>query len=137
MAFEKAGEIRLDVDGQSVIVELADVEIINEDIPGWLVANDGNLTVALEVELNDELRNEGMARELINRIQNLRKECGLEITDRVNVSISPDERVKAAVDSFSDYIKGQVLADNVTLAENGGHEVDLDGFNVHIDVTKA
>ena len=137
MAFEKAGEIRLDVDGQSVTVELADVEIINEDIPGWLVANDGNLTVALEVELNDELRNEGMARELINRIQNLRKECGLEITDRVNVSISPDERVKAAVDSFSDYIKGQVLADNVTLAENGGHEVDLDGFNVHIDVTKA
>lgn len=137
VAFEKAGEIRLDVYGQSVTVELADVEIINEDIPGWLVANDGNLTVALEVELNDELRNEGMARELINRIQNLRKDCGLEITDRVNVSISPDERVKAAVDSFSDYIKGQVLADNVTLAENGGHEVDLDGFNVHIDVTKA
>ena len=137
VAFEKAGEIRLEVDGQSVTVELADVEIINEDIPGWLVANDGNLTVALEVELNDELRNEGMARELINRIQNLRKDCGLEITDRVNVSISPDERVKAAVDSFSDYIRGQVLADNVTLAENGGHEVDLDGFNVHIDVTKA
>lgn len=137
VAFERAGEIRLDVEGQDVIVELADVEIINEDIPGWLVANDGNLTVALEVELNDELRNEGMARELINRIQNLRKDCGLEITDRVNVSISPDERVKAAVDSFSDYIKGQVLADNVTLAENGGHEVDLDGFNVHIDVTKA
>ena len=137
VAFERAGEIRLDVEGQDVIVELADVEIINEDIPGWLVANDGNLTVALEVELNDELRNEGMARELINRIQNLRKDCGLEITDRVNVSISPDERVKAAVDSFSDYIKGQVLADNVTLAENCGHEVDLDGFNVHIDVTKA
>ena len=137
VAFERAGEIRLDVEGQDVIVELTDVEIINEDIPGWLVANDGNLTVALEVELNDELRNEGMARELINRIQNLRKDCGLEITDRVNVSISPDERVKEAVDSFSDYIKGQVLADNVTLAENGGHEVDLDGFNVHIDVTKA
>ena len=137
VAFERAGEIRLDVEGQDVIVELTDVEIINEDIPGWLVANDGNLTVALEVELNDELRNEGMARELINRIQNLRKDCGLEITDRVNVSISPGERVKAAVDSFSDYIKGQVLADNVTLAENGGHEVDLDGFNVHIDVTKA
>lgn len=137
VAFEKAGEIRLDVDGQSVIVELADVEIINEDIPGWLVANDGNLTVALEVELNDELRNEGMARELINRIQNLRKDCGLEITDRVNVSISSDDRVKAAVDSFSNYIKGQVLADSITIAENNGHEVDLDGFNVYIDVTKA
>ena len=137
VAFERAGEIRLDVEGQDVIVELADVEIINEDIPGWLVANDGNLTVALEVELNDELRNEGMARELINRIQNLRKDCGLEITDRVNVSISSDDRVKAAVDSFSNYIKGQVLADSITIAENNGHEVDLDGFNVYIDVTKA
>ena len=137
VAFERAGEIRLDVEGQDVIVELADVEIINEDIPGWLVANDGNLTVALEVELNDELRNEGMARELINRIQNLRKDCGLEITDRVNVSISPDDRVKAAVDSFSNYIKGQVLADSITIAENNGHVVDLDGFNVYIDVTKA
>ena len=137
VAFERTGEIQLDVEGQNVTVGLDDVEIINEDIPGWLVANDGNLTVALEVELNDELRNEGMARELINRIQNLRKDCGLEITDRVNVSISPDDRVKAAVDSFSDYIKGQVLADSITIVENGGHEVDLDGFNVRIDVTKA
>ncbi len=137
VAFERTGEIQFDVEGQNVTVGLDDVEIINEDIPGWLVANDGNLTVALEVELNDELRNEGMARELINRIQNLRKDCGLEITDRVNVSISPDDRVKAAVDSFSDYIKGQVLADSITIVKNGGHEVDLDGFNVRIDVTKA
>ena len=136
-AFEKAGEIKINVEGQAVMVELADVEIINEDIPGWLVANDGNLTVALEVELNDELRNEGMARELINRIQNLRKECGLEITDRVNVCISPDNRVKDAVDSFSDYIKGQVLADSISLVENTGQEVDMDGFSVHINVSKA
>ena len=137
VAFEKAGQILFDVDGQGVTVELSDVEIINEDIPGWLVSNDGNLTVALEVELNDELRNEGMARELINRIQNLRKECGLEITDRVNVTISPDDRVASAVDAFAGYIKGQVLADSIVIAENGGHEVDLDGFNVFIDVTKA
>ena len=136
-AFEKAGEIKINVEGQAVMVELADVEIINEDIPGWLVANDGNLTVALEVELNDELRNEGMARELINRIQNLRKECGLEITDRVNVCISPDNRVKDAVDSFSDYIKGQVLADSISLVENTGQEIDMDGFSVHINVSKA
>lgn len=137
VAFEKAGQIQFDVDGQGVTVELSDVEIINEDIPGWLVSNDGNLTVALEVELNDELRNEGMARELINRIQNLRKECGLEITDRVNVTISPDDRVASAVEAFAVYIKGQVLADSIVIAENGGHEVDLDGFNVFIDVTKA
>lgn len=136
-AFETAGEIRLNVDGQDVVVEAGDVEIINEDIPGWLVANDGNLTVALEVELTDELRNEGMARELINRIQNLRKDCGLEITDRVNVTITPDERVKAAVGSFADYIKGQVLADSIELADNDGAAVSLDETSVNIKVSKV
>ena len=136
-AFERNGSIVLNVDGQEVTVDVADVEIINEDIPGWLVANDGNLTVALEVELNDELRNEGMARELINRIQNLRKDCGLEITDRVNVTISPDDRIKSAVDSFADYIKGQVLADQVTVADNDGSEVDLDELKARIKVEKV
>ena len=137
VAFERDGVITLQVDGQSVKVETSDVEIINEDIPGWLVANDGNLTVALEVELNDTLRNEGMARELINRIQNLRKDCGLEITDRVNVTISPDDRVIAAVNSFADYIKGQVLADSVVVADNDGTEIDLDESKVKIKVVKA
>ena len=136
IAFEQAGELKLDIDGQAVVVEAADVDIINEDIPGWLVANDGNLTVALEVELNDDLRNEGMARELINRIQNLRKDCGLEITDRINVTVSPDDKVKAAVESFAGYIKGQVLADNIELADNDGTEVDLDELKVKIKVCK-
>ena len=136
VAFEQAGELKLDIDGQAVVVEAADVDIINEDIPGWLVANDGNLTVALEVELNDDLRNEGMARELINRIQNLRKDCGLEITDRINVTVSPDDKVKAAVESFAGYIKGQVLADNIELADNDGTEVDLDELKVKIKVCK-
>ena len=136
-AFERNGSIVLNVEGQEVTVDVADVEIINEDIPGWLVANDGNLTVALEVELNDELRNEGMARELINRIQNLRKDCGLEITDRVNVAISHDDRVKSAVDSFADYIKGQVLADKITVADNDGCEVELDELKVRIKVEKV
>ena len=136
VAFEQAGELKLDIDGQAVVVEAADVDIINEDIPGWLVANDGNLTVALEVELNDYLRNEGMARELINRIQNMRKDCGLEITDRINVTVSPDDKVKAAVESFAGYIKGQVLADNIELADNDGTEVDLDELKVKIKVCK-
>ena len=118
-------------------LEFPDVEIINEDIPGWLVANDGNLTVALEVELNDELRNEGMARELINRIQNLRKECGLEITDRVNVTISPSENINAAINAFADYIKGQVLADNIVIADNDGCEIDLDDITARIKVEKV
>ena len=137
LAFERTGEFKLDVEGQNVVVGIDDVEIINEDIPGWLVANDGNLTVALEVELNDSLRNEGMARELINRIQNLRKDCGLEITDRVTVTISPDERVKAAVESNADYIKGQVLADTITIADNDGVEVSLDETPVKIKVEKV
>lgn len=137
VAFERSGELRLNVDGQDVTVLVDDVEIINEDIPGWLVANDGNLTVALEVELNDELRNEGMARELINRIQNLRKECGLEITDRVNVTISPSENINAAINAFADYIKGQVLADNIVIADNDGCEIDLDDITARIKVEKA
>ena len=137
VAFERSGELRLNVDGQDVTVLVDDVEIINEDIPGWLVANDGNLTVALEVELNDELRNEGMARELINRIQNLRKECGLEITDRVNVTISPSENINAAINAFADYIKGQVLADDIVIADNDGCEIDLDDITACIKVEKV
>lgn len=137
VAFERSGKLKLNVEGQEVTVQTEDVEIINEDIPGWLVANDGNITVALEVELNDELLNEGMARELINRIQNLRKEGGLEITDRINVTISPDNRVVAAVNSFADYIKGQVLADAVSVADNDGNEVSLNEFNVRIKVEKV
>lgn len=137
VAFERSGELRLNVDGQDVTVLVDDVEIINEDIPGWLVANDGNLTVALEVELNDELRNEGMARELINRIQNLRKECGLEITDRVNVTISPSENINATINAFADYIKGQVLADNIVIADNDGCEIDLDDITARIKVEKV
>jgi len=137
LAFEQSGEIKINVEGQDIVVASSDVDIISEDIPGWLVANEGNLTVALEVELNDELRNEGMARELINRIQNLRKECGLEITDRINVTVSPDERIEGAIASFSDYIKGQVLADSIVVAENKGTEVSFDDFNAFIDVEKV
>ena len=134
---EKNGNIALNVDGNDVVVEAADVEIISEDIPGWLVSNEGNLTVALEVELNDELRREGMARELINRIQNLRKENNFEITDRVNVEVSPNQEVENAVSSFADYIKGQVLADNIVVADNDGAEVEFDEFKLNIKVVKA
>lgn len=135
--FERDGEIKITVDGQEVAVSVADVDIISEDIPGWLVANENNLTVALEVELNDELRAEGMARELINRIQNLRKECGLEITDRINVTVSPDERISGAIASFAGYIKGQVLADDIRMAYNNGSEVNFDDFNAFIKVEKV
>jgi len=133
---EQQGTIGIEVEGQSLTVEAVDVDIISEDIPGWLVANEGNLTVALEVELTDELKNEGMARELINRIQNIRKESGLEITDRISVTISPNEEVAKAIGSFADYIKTQVLADDVRLEANDGQEVDFDDFKLNIKVEK-
>ena len=135
-ALEQNGSITVNVEGQEALVEVADVEIISEDIPGWLVSNEGNLTVALDVELTDELRNEGMARELINRIQNMRKEGGLEITDRVNVTISPAESIEKAVEGFAEYIKTQVLADNITIAANDGVEVELDELKANIKVEK-
>ena len=134
---EQQGKLTISIEGQDIEIEACDVEIISEDIPGWLVTNEGNLTVALEVELNDELRNEGMARELINRVQNMRKESGLEITDRINIAISPNESIENAVNGFADYIKGQVLADNIEIRENDGSEVEFDDFKLKIDITKS
>ena len=134
---QATGSYELEVEGQKAVVEATDVEIISEDIPGWLVSNEGNLTVALDVELTDELLNEGMARELINRIQNIRKEIGLEITDRINVTLSPDSKVEAALAGFADYIKAQVLADNVCIADNDGIAAEIEDLNINIKVAKA
>jgi len=133
---EKDGEIGINVEGQDLKVEAVDVDIISEDIPGWLVGNDGNLTVALDITLTEELKNEGMARELVNRIQNIRKKSGLEITDRITVDIQPNEAAVKAVESFGDYISRQVLADSIRLAENDGQEVEFDEFNLNIKISK-
>ncbi|MBR7086545.1 MAG: isoleucine--tRNA ligase, partial [Prevotella sp.] len=118
-------------------IEKEDVEIFSEDIPGWLVANEGNLTVALEVELSDELRREGMARELINRIQNLRKDAGFEITDHIAVTVAPNEQTDAAIAAFRDYIASQVLADSLEIAPNDGQEIDFDEFKLNIKIIKS
>ena len=134
---EQQGTIGIQVEGQDLVVEAVDVDIISEDIPGWLVANEGALTVALEVELTDELKNEGMARELINRIQNIRKESGLEITDRIIVTLSPNGDVEKAVNAFGEYVKTQVLADSIVIAANDGQEVDFDDFKLNINITKS
>jgi isoleucyl-tRNA synthetase len=101
------------------------------------VSNEGNLTVALEVELTDELRQEGMAREIINRIQNIRKDSGLEITDRIHITLAPNEEIQKAVAGYGDYIKTQVLADDITIAPNEGVEVDFDEFKLNIQITKS
>ena len=134
---ENEGKIDINVDGNEVEISAADVEIISEDIPGWLVSNEGNLTVALEIELNDELRNEGMARELISRIQNLRKETGLEITDRIHVKLSSNEKVEKAVVGFADYIKSQVLALDLIVAPNNGNEIEIDDVKINVQIEKA
>ena len=134
---EKDGTIGISVEGQDLVVEAADVDIISEDIPGWLVGNDGNLTVALDIKQTDELRNEGMARELVNRIQNIRKKSGLEITDRIRVSIEPNDNINNAVQTFGDYIARQVLADSITFEANNGQEVEFDEFKLNILITKS
>jgi isoleucyl-tRNA synthetase len=134
---EANGSITVKAEGQDAVVELADVEVISEDIPGWLVSNEGNLTVALEIELTDELRQEGMARELINRIQNIRKDSGLDITDRITVVVSPNEQMNAAIENFGDYIKTQVLANTIDVADNDGVETEFDDFTLKVKVIKA
>ncbi|MCR5152487.1 MAG: isoleucine--tRNA ligase [Prevotella sp.] len=134
---EKQGSLNINVDGTDLVVEAADVDIISEDIPGWLVANDGNLTVALEVELDDDLRNEGMAREIINRVQNIRKDSGLEITDRINITIEPNDQTNKAIEAYGDYIRTQVLADEIIISDNDAPKVAFDDFELSIKITKT
>ena len=138
--FEKDGKIALTLNGEEAVVELADVEVISEDIPGWLVANDGNITVALDITITDDLRKEGIARELVNRIQNVRKSKDFNITDRIVVKITPDEHVNDAVAQFKDYIAKQVLAVAIGLAPVEGADVialDMDDYELKITVDKA
>lgn len=135
---ESAGAYTFDIEGQSATIELADVEIISEDIEGWLVANEGRLTVALDITITEDLRKEGIARELVNRIQNIRKSNGFDIVDRIKVKISDSDEINNAVKEYYDYIAGQVLADEITLeADVDGMEIDMDDFVLNISVDKV
>ena len=138
--FEKAGKFTFNIDDTEAVVELNDVEIISEDIPGWLVANEGNITVALDITVTEELKQEGIARELVNRIQNMRKSGGLEITDKICVTIEKNDETDKAVEVYGDYIAKQVLANNITIAENmseNATDIDFDGFILKIAITKC
>ena len=141
LAFEKNGSFTFDIEGNAAVVELADVEILSEDIPGWLVANEGRLTVALDVTITDELRREGYARELINRIQNIRKTSGFEITDKIHVTIAHNEETDAAIAEYREYMAHQVLAESFTVdaVEAGENvtELDFDTFKLMVKVVKA
>ena len=142
IAFESAGSCTLDVAGQQAVVTLDDVEIISEDIPGWLVANEGNITVALDITVTPELLREGMARELVNRIQNIRKGNDYDITDKIVVTIDHNEHTDAAVAEYADYIAKQVLAvsvsvEDVAAGDNGVVELDMDDYKLNVKVVKA
>ena len=134
---ESAGRLTLDLGGTPAEIEAGEVEIYSEDIPGWVVANEGVLTVALDVTVTDELRREGIARELVSKIQNIRKSSGFEISDRIAVTISSNENTDAAIEEHKAYICNQVLADSLTIAEVAeGTALEFDGFTLQALVEK-
>ena len=130
----------LELNGEKVTVTPADFDITSEDMPGWLVASEGKLTVALDITITDELRREGVARELVNRIQNIRKESGFEVTDKISVEIEATELTTPAVESFADYIAQQTLATDVKAVANPAGtfvvDSDIDETPLKIAVTK-
>ena len=137
-ALEKNGSLALNLDGAEAVIEAADVEIFSEDIPGWLVANEGKLTIALDVTVTEELRREGVARELVNRIQNIRKSSGFEITDKISITLSKNILTDDAVNEYKEYICNQVLATSLTLADEvNGTELEFDDFKLYALVSKC
>ena len=135
---EKNGNITLQVEGVDALIELADVEIFSEDVPGWTVANEGALTVALDVEVTDALRREGVAREIVKKIQAVRKESGFDITDRISVVVSSNDSSNAAVEEFKEYICNQVLADALVIGNvENGEDIELDGYTIKVCVEKV
>ena len=138
---EKTGQFTFSGIEGSPVITLNDVDIYAEDIPGWLVANDGDLTVALDVTVTPELRNEGMARELVNRIQNLRKSSGFEITDKIKVKLSDLPELRGAVESFGDYIAGQVLAKELSLVDltedDNVTDLEIEGLDAKVKISKS
>ena len=131
---ETSGKIGFDLEGTAVEIMTTDVEIISEDMPGWNVASEGRVTVALDITVTDELKKEGNARELVKRIQNYRKTAGFEITDRITIAIESNTEINEAVAEFGDYIKSQVLATQIEIVEAGsiedGVELDMDNYKL-------
>ncbi|MBR9756937.1 MAG: isoleucine--tRNA ligase [Algicola sp.] len=135
---EQNGEINIEINGKSIILGVADVEITSQDIEGWLVANEGALTVALDVTLTDHLRREGIARELVNRIQNLRKDSGFEVTDRIDVKLQKDANIVKAIDANIDYIKSETLTEELEIMDsvNNGIEIAFDEVTTKLFIQK-
>lgn len=136
---ERTGEYNLLIDGESYAIELLDVEITSEDIPGWLVACEGRLTIALDINISEELKGEGIARELVNRIQNIRKDSGFEVTDKIVIEIEKNSLTDAAVSLHGDYIASQTLAIRISTIDSLAEcsEIDIDDVFVKISVKRA
>jgi len=137
--FERNGSYALNIEGQEAVVNRDDVEIISEDIPGWLVANEGRLTVALDIMVTEDLKKEGLARELVNRIQNLRKSKGYDITDKIAVTVLSSDEMDDAVKEYSSYIANQVLAVSVELSDvvSDATELDFEDFKISVRIEKV
>ena len=135
---EQNGILEVEVNGKNITLERTDVEITSQDIEGWLVANDGALTVALDVTITEELRKEGIARELINRIQNLRKDSGFEVTDRIDVTFQKDENIVKAVEANLAYIKSETLTNELKIIDKleDGIEIAFDEVNTKLSIQK-
>jgi len=132
---EQEGSLVLNLSQGPFDLQLHEVEISSEDIPGWQVATDGSLTVALDITLNDELLAEGWARDVVNRIQNIRKESGLQVTDRIVVNYTADEQLSDACTRFSAYICGEILADALNRVDDaGGETVEIEGRTIHLHI---
>ncbi|WP_313581907.1 isoleucine--tRNA ligase [Chishuiella sp.] len=135
---EQSGKIDLEIDNKILSLDIEDFEIATKDIPGWTVASNSTLTVALDLQLTDELINEGVARELVNRIQNLRKETGLEVTDKIRLNLKNDESIVKAVGQNKDYICSETLAEDLVLQDiiENGTEIEINGLLTQISITK-
>ena len=134
--FENRGFVEFEDQGQTVRVDLIDAEVVTEDIPGMLVATSDGLTVALDATLTDALRNEGLAREMVNRLQNLRKSSGLDVVDRIDVQIAGSDSLELGITPFMAYIKDEVLADAITFGNNAGETVEIEGEKINISIFK-
>lgn len=134
---ESNGKVALMADGQEAVIDISDVDIMSQDIPGWSVANEGVTTVALDITITPELKNEGNARKIIKQIQNLRKTQGFEITDRVKVVITNTPETEAVLSSFKENIASQVLANSIELGNPSGEPIEFDDFKATIIVEKS
>ena len=137
-ALEQNGTLSIELSGKSISLTLEDVEISSQDIEGWLVANSNGITVALDITISEELKREGIARELVNRIQNIRKDSGFEVTDKIVVKMTKNEQLEVAVATNLSYIKSETLTETLLFEQSldNGTEIEFDGIKTSILISK-